>query len=275
MTTTWVMPAYACDAHLHIIDPRFAPAQAATVMPGGRSLADYARVQEALGLQRAVIVQSKLYGTDNRCLLDALAQLRGKGRGIAVVDPSISDDHLQTLHEAGVRGLRFSLWKAADQVAQVEDIGLMAARIAQWGWHVQIHMAAEQILAQQGLLASLPVPVVFDHLGRLPAGSDSSHPAFAFIARLIEADRAWVKLSGAYLNTSVGGPDYPDASVIARAFARLAPQRLVWGSDWPHVTEAHAPDDAGLLGLLEDWVPDAGQRAAVLVDNPARLYGFN
>jgi predicted TIM-barrel fold metal-dependent hydrolase len=275
MTTTWKMPANACDAHLHIIDPRFAPAQAGTVVPAGRSLADYARVQEALGLQRAVIVQSKLYGTDNRCLLDALAQLRGRGRGIAVVDPSISDDHLQTLHEAGVRGLRFSLWKAADQVVQVEDIGLMAARIAQWGWHVQIHMAAEQIVAQQRLLTGLPVPVVFDHLGRLPPGGDSSHPAFAFIAGLIEADRAWVKLSGAYLNTAVGGPDYPDAGVIARAFARLAPQRVVWGSDWPHVTEAHAPDDAGLLGLLQDWVPDEAQRTAVLVDNPARLYGFN
>lgn len=275
MTTTWDMPAKACDAHLHIIDPRFAPAQAGAVVPGGRTLADYARVQEALGLRRAVIVQSKVYGTDNRCLVDALAQLRGRGRGIAVVEPSISDGELQSLHAAGVRGLRFSLWKAADQVAQVEDIALMAARIAPWGWHVQIHMAAEQILAQQQLLAGLPVPVVFDHLGRLPPGSDARHPAFAFIAGLIEADRAWLKLSGAYLNTSVGGPDYPDASLIARAFARLAPQRVVWGSDWPHVTEAHAPDDAGLLGLLKDWVPDGAQRAAVLVGNPARLYGFN
>ena len=273
-TTQWPTPANACDAHLHVYDPRFAAAQADSRVPNGRSLADYRQVQQRLGLQRAVIVQAKLYGTDNSCLLDALEHLHGQGRGIAVVDPSISDDELQRLHAGGVRGLRFSLWKAADQVVQVEDIAPLAARIAQWGWHVQIHMGAEQILDQQLLLANLPVPIVFDHLGRLPPGSDASHPAFSFIAGLIEADRAWVKLSGAYLNTAIGGPDYPDASLIARAFARLAPQRLVWGSDWPHMTEAHAPDDARLLELLGEWVGSEAARNTVLVDNPARLYGF-
>jgi predicted TIM-barrel fold metal-dependent hydrolase len=273
MTTIhWPMPANACDAHLHINDPRFAPSPTGS---GGRTLDDYRRVQQHLGLQRAVIVQSKLYGTDNRCLLDALHQLTGQGRGIAVVTPSISDDELQSLNEGGVRGLRFSLWKAADQVVHVEDIAPLAARVAQWGWHIQIHMAAEQILDQQALLANLPVPIVFDHLGRLPPGSAASHPAFRFIAGLIEADRAWVKLSGAYLNTEIGGPDYPDASLIAKAFAQCAPQRLVWGSDWPHVTEAHAPDDARLLELLGEWTGSEAARDAVLVDNPARLYGFD
>jgi D-galactarolactone isomerase len=269
------VPANGCDAHIHIIDPRFAPADPRTPVSHGQAMADYRVVRERLGLRRAVIVQAKYYGTDNRCTLDAIAQMNGQARGIAVVDTTVSDAELVRLHEGGIRGLRFSLWNAGNQVVSVEMIEPLAARIAELGWHVQIHMGAEQILQHQPLLANLPVPVVFDHLGRLGPNANASHPAFRFIARLIDADKAWVKLSGAYLNTVEGGPRYGDVGPLARDFAALAPQRTVWGSDWPHVTEAHKPDAADLLDLLLDWTANDATRQAILADNPAQLYGFD
>jgi len=267
-------PGNRCDAHIHVIDPRFAPADPATPVAPGQSMADYRQVCQRLGLRRAVIVQPKYYATDNRCTLDAIAQMKGQARGIALVDTGVTEQELIRLHEGGIRGLRFSLWNAGNQVISVEMIKPLAERIAEFGWHVQIHMGAAQILEQQTLLARLPVQVVFDHMGRLPAGANASHPTFRFIAGLIEADKAWVKLSGPYLNTALGGPRYADVRTMARDFATLAPQRMVWGSDWPHVTEAHKPEDAGLLELLLDWTDSDAARQAILVDNPAQLYGF-
>lgn len=267
-------PANSCDAHIHIIDPRFPPADPATPIAYGQSMADYRKVREHLGLPRAVIVQPKYYATDNRCTLDAIAQMNGQARGIAVVDTRVTEQELIRLHEGGIRGLRFSLWNAGNQVISADMIKPLAERIAEFGWHVQIHMGAEQILEKQALLARLPVQVVFDHMGRLPAGANASHPAFRFIAGLIDADKAWVKLSGPYLNTVLGGPRYADVRTLARDFATLAPQRMLWGSDWPHVTEAHKPDDAGLLDLLLDWTDSDAARQAILADNPAQLYGF-
>lgn len=190
----------ACDAHIHVIDPRFTQTNGATPALG-QTLADWQRMAHPLGLARAVVVQAKVYGTDHRCLLDALAQLKGQGRGIAVVDASASDADLQRLDTAGVRGLRFSLWNPADAVVSLAMLQPLAQRIAALGWHVQLHLSAEQIVAAQGLIRRLPVPVVFDHLGRLPPAEGTAHPAFVFIAQRLEAGQAWVKLSGAYLNT--------------------------------------------------------------------------
>lgn len=264
----------ACDAHIHVIDPRFAVADGSTPAPG-RTLADWQRMAGPLGLSRAVVVQAKVHGTDPACLLDALAQLQGRGRGIAVADTSVSDAELQQWHAAGVRGLRFSLWNPADAVVSLAMIEPLAQRIAELGWHAQLHMSAEQILEAQGVIRRLPVPVVFDHLGRLPPAAGTAHPAFGFIAERLAAGQAWVKLSGAYLNTRIGAPAYPDASDVACAYLSIAPERLVWGSDWPHVTEAdHPPSDAGLRALLDHWTQSAALTRQVLVDNPARLYGW-
>lgn len=238
------------------------------------TLGHYRRLQDRLGLRRAVIVQAKPYGTDPACLLDALRQLGPDGRAVAVLRPDVGDAELVRLHEAGVCGLRFSLWNPADAVVDATMIEPLAARISEMGWHVQIHMSAEQIVEHAVLLSRLRCPVVFDHMGRLPPATGPAHPAFGTIARLVEAGRAWVKLSGAYLNTDEGPPDYPDASRTARAFVALAPDRLVWGSDWPHLTEADKPADASLLDLLSDWVGDVAVQNRILVENPARLYGF-
>jgi len=266
------VPASACDAHLHILDARFATS--ATAPPAGMDVAGYRQLQARIGTTRAVIVQAKYYGTDNSCLLDAISRLGDNGRGVAVVHPDVSDAELRRLHEGGVRGLRFSVWNPTDTVTTIAMIEPLAARIASLGWHAQLHMSGDQIVEQAALIARLPCPVVIDHMGRLPPGQGTSHPAFAVIRELLEAGRTWVKLSGAYLNTAVGPPDYPDATRIAQALVAIAPARLVWGSDWPHVTEATKPDDANLLDLLTIWAGSLSARNRILVHNPADLYGF-
>ena len=268
-------PANSCDCHLHIFDPAFTPAAAGAPAAEQGTAADYRQLQHCLGISRAVIVQAKYYGTDNSCLVDAIDRLgRQNSRGIAVVHPQVSDAELRRLDAAGICGLRFSLWNPRDTVTTADMIEPLAKRIQQLGWHAQLHMSGDQIAAQESLLNRLPCPIVFDNMGRLPLGEGINHPAFAVICRLIDRGSAWVKLSGAYLNTRTGPPAYADASAVARAFAAAAPERVVWGSDWPHVTESRKPDDSLLFDLLSGWVPDAAARQLALVDNPAVLYRF-
>ena len=151
----------------------------------------------------------------------------------------------------------------------------LAPAVARLGWNMQLYMSGEQIVANERVLSSLPCTIVFDHMGKIPAGAGPSHPAFGALTRLLANGRTWVKLAGAYLNTKVGAPSYRDATDIARALVEAAPQRLVWGSDWPHTTETSKPDDAVLFDLMRDWAPDEKVRTWILVDNPAKLYGFS
>jgi D-galactarolactone isomerase len=266
-------PAGACDAHIHILDPRFPTTDGAAVLAGATA-ADYARLQARIGTTRAVVVQPKVYGTDNACTLGAVARLGKGARGIAVVHPSVGDAELKRLDAGGIRGLRFSVWNPNDTVTTVAMIEPLAKRVAGLGWHLQLHMSADQIVAHAALIETLAAPIVIDHVGRLPPQTGVAHPAVAAICRLFDRGRTWMKLSGAYLNTTSGPPAYADASTSARAFAQAAPERMVWGSDWPHVTERQKPDDAVLFDLLADWVPGEADRRRVLVDNPAALYGF-
>jgi D-galactarolactone isomerase len=262
-------PAGACDAHCHIIDPRFAPATG----PVGMTVDDYRQLQRRIGTSRAVFVQAKLQRTDHACILDALSRFGGNARGIGVCHPDVADSALKRLDAGGIRGLRFSVWNPNDTVTTIEMIEPLAKRIADLGWHVQLHMSGEQIVETAAMLDRLPCPIVFDHMGRLPPKPGPDHPAFPVIVDLVSKGRAWVKLAGAYLNTEQG-PPYADATRIAQAFVAQAPERLVWGSDWPHVTEKHKPDDAVLFDLLAMWAGSNGTRHRILVDNPATLYGF-
>ncbi len=152
----------------------------------------------------------------------------------------------------------------------------LAQRIAGMGWHVQLHAAADDIVAMRDVLSALPCPLVIDHMGHPPEPAGTSHPVFALLSSLVGAGRAWVKLSAPYADTKLGGPAYADTSSVARAYADAAPGRVIWGSDWPHPSEPadRKPDDARLLDLLAEWVPDAGKRHRILVENPAALYGF-
>lgn len=264
-----------CDCHIHIIDPAF-PTSGGGSVPAGMTLADYRRVQPAFGTSRAVIVQSKAYGTDTACLLDALAQLGPDGRGIAVLPPEVSEVTLARLHDAGVRGLRFSIWNPADAVASFDMLAPLAPRLAEFGWHAQLHMHADQIVAAAETLKSLPCAMVFDHMGRLPPGpTATAHPAFGLIADLACDGRAWVKLCGPYLNRRSPG-HARDWQEIGRAWISAIPDRLVWGSDWPHVTEAgHPPEPAEIRATLRAWSDgDDAIAARILNETPKAIYGF-
>jgi len=268
------MPADACDCHHHIYDSRFPIAPSATLKPGDAKPADYRLLQKRIGTTRDVVVQPSTYGTDNSCTLDGMAQLGATARGVAVVDTSVTDAELQRLHSLGIRGIRFNLVQAG--ATTVEMLEPLSKRVNELGWHVQIHQLADGIVKMEDVLQKLPSPIVFDHMGRIPKDVGVNHPGYAVIARLIDKGRTWVKISGAYMDTKVGPPTYADSTRLAQAFVKLAPQRMVWGSDWPHPTEKadDKPNDAILADLLLEWAPDEATRNRILVDNPATLYGF-
>lgn len=267
-------PAGACDCHMHIYDAeRFPPSRPGSRMQANAAVADYRRLQQRIGTTRTVIVQPAAYGTDNRVTLDAIARL-GNARGVAVVFPDVGDSELRGLDSGGVRGIRFTVFDPATAVTRIDMIEPLARRMADIGWHVQIHMRGDQIVANADLLRRLPATMVIDHMGRVPLPEGASHAAFRVVRELIDKGNTWVKLSGAYQDTKIGPPTYADATALARAYVAAAPERMVWGSDWPHPTEKNKPDDALLLDLLSEWAPDASTRRRILVDNPQALYGF-
>jgi predicted TIM-barrel fold metal-dependent hydrolase len=190
-----------------------------------------------------------------------------------VVDTSVTDAELKRLAAAGVRGIRFNLVQAG--ATTVDMLEPLSKRVHELGWHVQIHMLGDQIVVIKELLQRLPSPIVFDHLGRIPASSSITHPAFGVISKLIDKGQTWVKLSSAYQDSKVGPPSYADMMGLAQAYVKAAPERMLWGSDWPHPTMKDGkPDDAILLDLLSDWAPDERTRMRILVENPQALYGF-
>lgn len=268
------VPADATDCHHHIYDSRFPFAPEATLKPGDGTVADYRALQKRIGTSRNVIVQPSSYGIDNRLLVESIAQFGGRARGVAVVNTSVTDAELQALHRAGVRGIRFNL--APPGTTTLDMVKPLAARVAPLGWHVQVNAPAVYLLAQRDTWAALPCPVVFDHLARVPQPGALQSPTFAMVRELLQQGRAYVKLSGFYNESLVGAPTYADSVLVARAFAREAPERVLWGSDWPHPTEQpnKIPDDAVLLDLLAEAVGDEAARNRILVDNPARLYQF-
>jgi len=265
-------PPNAADCHIHIYDPRFAPPVA---KPQDATVGDYRLLQKRIGVSRVVIVSPRDYATDNRVTLDAIRQLGvANARGVAVIRPAVTDAELKMLHDGGIRGIRFTTGNPATAVVSVDMIEPLAKRIAAYGWHVQLNMEPGQIVANADMLRRLPTPLVFDHMGKppLPAGVDA--PSHRIIRSLLDAGRAWVKLSGAYIASKIGPPSYADATPIAQAFVKAAPERLVWGSDWPHPGRKEHPNDAVLFDLLAQWAPEAATRDRILVDNPITLYGF-
>ena len=272
------VPAGACDAHMHIYDRRFPTFGAPDAFVDHATVDDYRLLQQRIGTRRTVIVQPRVHGTDNAVTLAAISSLGLRhARGIAVVRPDVKDDELARLHDGGVRGIRFTLYTPANAATDFSMVEPLAQRVHALGWHVQLHWNADQIAEHAPLLARLPCTVVFDHLARLPQLDPQAHPAFAIVCRLLEKGRTWIKLSGAYLNSTIGAEGgYADTDAIAQCWVRQAPERLVWGSDWPHSTEpTHKPDDAALFDVLARWIPGEATRHRVLVENPAQLYRFD
>ncbi len=265
-------PATACDCHMHIYDSRFPIAPNATLKPADAKPDDYRLLQKRIGTTRNVVVTPSTYGTDNSCTLDGMAKLGSAVRGVAVVDTIVSDAELKRLNGLGVRGIRFNLVQAG--ATTVEMLEPLSKRVNDLGWHVQIHMLGDGIVKIEDTLQRLPSPIVFDHMGRIPKEVGADHPAFTVIRKLIDKGRTWVKISGAYMDTKVGPPTYADSTKLAQAYVKAAPERMVWGSDWPHPTEKDKPNDAVLFDLLAAWAPEETVRNRILVDNPATLYGF-
>jgi D-galactarolactone isomerase len=268
-------PPNACDCHMHIYDSRFPFAPNAKLRPPNATVDAYRLLQKRIGVTRNVVVTPSTYGTDNSCTLDAMAKLGATARGVAVVDTSVADAELKRLNDLGIRGIRFNLVQSG--ATTIDMLEPLSKRVNDLGWHVQIHMLGGQIVEIADLLQRLPSPIVFDHMARIPEPAGVDHPAFALVLKLLDKGRTWVKLSGAYMDTTTGPPTYADVSKVARGYVKASPERMVWGSDWPHPTEkADAkPDDAVLFDLLADWAPDETTRNRILVDNPAALYRFD
>lgn len=285
----FAVPAGACDCHVHVFgDPaRYPFFTGRTYTPESATTEELRTLLSALHLDRVVIVQPSVYGTDNTCTLDAIRQLGGRARGVAVIDARASDAELDRLAEGGIRGIRLNLSTLgiSDPAAALQAFREAADRARARRWHVQFNTSLGMIDALAPHLLASPVPVVFDHFGGAQGAGGVDQPGFAAMVGLVKAGNAYVKISGAADQVSTRSPDYPDALPLARALVAANPQRILWGSSWPHpggsagrkptelLPNRHT-DDGLVLNLLPVWVPDAATRKTILVDNPARLYGF-
>jgi predicted TIM-barrel fold metal-dependent hydrolase len=257
-----------------------------TYTPPIADVAAWQDVHRALGIERGILVQPSVYGTDNRCQLDAIKQLGGRVRGVAVIAEDAPAGELDALHRGGIRGIRVNLetFGIADPAAASARLRRSLAQLAQRPWHVQLFVRSSIVPALESAILESPLPIVFDHFGGVRADAGLNDPGFQSLLKLARAGKAYVKVSGAYRASVSGPPDYADVLPFARALIEANPARVLWGSDWPHPDSrphaisqisANLPvNDAAVLNQLAAWAPDASTRKAILVDNPVRLYGF-
>jgi predicted TIM-barrel fold metal-dependent hydrolase len=272
-------PPLACDTHAHIFEARFPYARERIYTPPDSDLHDYRTLLKTLGCQRAVLVQPSVYGTDNAAMLDALRNAGPGFRAVAVTDPDVSNGEIEALHRAGVRGLRFNVVDRRENKNQIPADMLrgVAKCIAPYGWHIEMLVNLDEAGDFAPLLGSLGVPVVLGHLGYPKGGAATwtKTRAFTDLLRLIDGGQCWVKLTGPYRITIAPDLPYADVDEPARKLVAAAPERMLWGTDWPHVMKKKPMrNDGDMADLLERWVPDPATRKVILVDNPATLYGF-
>ena len=284
------VPGRACDCHVHVVgDVRqfpFSPDRPYTPPPA--PVDDLRLLHRQLHMERVVIVTPAVYGTNNDCTVDAIRQLGSSARGIALVAPEATAPELDRLRQAGICGVRlnFETFGLSDPTAALERFQLASKQAVERAWHIQINTRLSVVEALERHILRGPATVVFDHFAQADGALGVSQPGFAALLRLVQSGRAYVKVSAAY-RISKQAPDYPDVAPLARALVAANPERLLWGSDWPHPDAARRPerratdvrpplpvDDGRVLNQLAVWVPDAAIRHRILVDNPARLYGF-
>jgi 2-pyrone-4,6-dicarboxylate lactonase len=269
------LPAGACDTHLHL----FGPAARFPFDPASHYVSDdalpetYIALQNRLGLSRAVVISGGAYGRNYDVLADALARFPDRFRGIALLPDHIAAAELDRLDRLGVRGVRFITAARGTQLPTLSPA--LAGRVAAYGWHVQFYPLGTDIIEHAEQLLALPNTIVLDHFASIPATGGVDQPAFTTLLRMLDTGRVWVKLSGP-MRCATGDFPYADVTPLARALVRYAPERMVWGTDWPHVNMngRAMPNDGDLVDLFGEWVPDEPTRKRILVDNPCELYGF-
>jgi predicted TIM-barrel fold metal-dependent hydrolase len=270
------VPRQACDAHCHVFGPaeKFPFAAERRYTPPDAPKEQLAALHALLGIERAVIVQASCHGKDNRAMLDAIAGSQGRYRGIAIVGDGLSERDFRALHEGGVRGVRFNFVKHLGGAPGMTVFRRVLERISGLGWHLVLHLDAADLLELSPMLRTLEVPFVIDHMGRIDAAAGLAQEPFQALLALMRSETCWVKVCGAE-RISAAGPPFHDALPFAQALIAAAPDRVLWGTDWPHPNIArHMPNDGDLVDLLPLIAADETARRKLLVDNPARLYGF-
>ena len=274
--TSFDIPPGACDTHAHVIADDveaypMVPHRAFEPTPATEAM--YLDMLRRTGMTRGVLVQVSVYGSDNRYLLHVLGRHPGMLRGVVVIEPDVPDAELLRMHALGVRGARINVLVSGG--VGFDALETLAQRVAPLGWHIQLFMDVRHLPEMLPRFVKLPCPCVVDHIGHMPAQLTTAHPGFQALAHMVADKGWWVKLSGAF-RISDDHFAYRDVTPMAQELIRLAPDRMVWGSDWPHVNlKDHMPDTGALRNLLQVWAPDPAQRRSILVDNPARLYGFH
>ncbi len=272
------LPADSCDSHCHLFGPRskFPPARESPSENPAATIEALKRAHGILGIERAVLVQTPAHGTDNTIILDAISAGNGRYRGVGRADQTVTDAQLHALHDGGIRGLRFEFLKHFDAPPGPAVIQRIAERVRSMGWHLVFLLDGHQLLEMEQLLRSLPVPIIIDHLARIDIGNGIEHQEFRLLVDLLEEGKAWTKIT-AFGRLSKAGFPYGDVIPFAARAVEKAPNRILWGTDWPHPGPAGGPppDDGPLVDLLPDIVPDQDRLKKILVDNPAVLYGFD
>jgi predicted TIM-barrel fold metal-dependent hydrolase len=270
-------PRNSCDAHCHIFGPadRYPYAPDRTYTPPDAPLARFQKLQKILGLDRAVLVNASCHGIDNSVILDAIAASDGRSRGVANVDDEFSEQDIEALHDGGCRGARFNFVKHLGGVPDLKEFHRIIDRIKPFGWHVVLHFDAADLVEFSDLLKKLPVPFIIDHMGRVPVKDGINQEPFKQLVETLKRDNCWVKICGAE-RISAMGPPFTDALPFGWMLIKTAPDRILWGTDWPHPNiKQHMPNDGDLVDLIPRFAPDPAMQHRILVENPKRLYGFD
>ena len=268
------LPPGSCDAHCHVFGPgdKFPYAPNRRYTPEDAPKEMLAALHAHLGIDRAVIVQASCHGTDNAAMLDCIASDPKRYRGVAIVDDSFADRDYEKLDRGGVRGARFNFVKHLGGAPDMAVFERVVERVKARGWHVVLHLDAPDIAPLSAMIRQLPLPFVVDHMGRVPAAAGLDQPGLRALIELSRLENCWIKVCGA---ERIAMPPYDQAVPIARALVEAAPERVLWGTDFPHPNATHEADEADLVDLVPRYAPDALAQRRLLVDNPARLYGFD
>jgi predicted TIM-barrel fold metal-dependent hydrolase len=275
-TPVYKAPPGACDAHCHVFGPGnvFSYAETRKYTPPDAPKEKLRELHDTLGIERAVIVHASCHGTDNRVTLDAIATSNGRYLGVCNANSAFTTEQFEELNAGGMRGVRFNFVKhlgGAPDLGKMRDI---IGKVAHLPWHVDLHFDAKDLLEYEQLLDDIPLPVVIDHMGRVPVTDGVDQPPFqALLEKLSDSNKLWVKVSGGE-RISAAGPPFVDSVPFAKACIDAAPDRVIWGTDWPHPNVKIIPNDGDLVDLIPQMAPDPEMQRKLLVDNPARLFGF-